>query len=136
MAHEIRWLKFPNVLYVNYQGHQTQKTLNACLTDMANELDRSSEPVMILIDWREVTKTDLKILFQARGHRAFSHPMAARGVLVGMDKQTRFENEVTAVKTRESKNTQYYDTMAEALDYLQNFLEGIDLTTLHRELRV
>ncbi len=48
--------------------------------------------------------------------------MAARGVLVGMPTQAAFENEVTAVTTRQSKNTQYYATMEEAMDYLKDYL--------------
>lgn len=122
MTHEIKWMKADSVLYANYIGHQTTETITACLDDMANELDKASHPVMVLINWLEVTETEPKALFNVKGHRAYSHPMAARGVLVGMPGQSRFENEVTATRTRESKNTQYYNTMEEALTYLQNFL--------------
>jgi hypothetical protein len=38
---------------------------------------------------------------------------------VGFDSQQAFENEVTSVKTRGGKNTQYYKTMDEAMDYLR-----------------
>lgn len=130
MSHTIHWLKFPLLLYVSYEGHQTLETINACLDEMANEMDKADRPAMILIDWRQVTKTEPRVLMSARGHRAFSHPMAARGVLVGMDKQTRFENEISSVQTRDGKNTQYYDTMDEALDYLQHFASDVDLSTL------
>jgi hypothetical protein len=123
MTHEIFWMKVGSVLYVSYQEHQTRETILACLDDMAHELDKAETPVMVLINWNEVTNSDTKALFSVSGHRAFSHPMAARGILVGMPKQTRLENEVAAVKTRQSKNTQYYDTMDEALEYLHNFLE-------------
>ena len=128
MVHEISWMKPGRVLYANYQGHQTKETITACLDDMVAELDKVDEPVMVLINWTEVTETDPKALFQVRGHRAYSHPMAARGVLVGMPKQAKFENEVTAVRTRESKNTQYYDTMDEALHYLRFFLADDTIT--------
>ena len=122
MAHDIEWLKPERVLYVNYKGYQTVETIKACLDDMATELDKAQEPVIVLINWLEVTGTDLKALFSQQGHRAYSHPMAARGVLVGMPSQSKFENEVTAVKTRNAKNTQYYDTIDEAMDYLKDML--------------
>lgn len=122
MAHEIYWMKPNRVLYVSYQDYQSSATIIECLDAMALELDKATEPVIVLINWLEVTGSELKALFHARGHRAYSHPMAARGVLVGMPKQERFENEVTAIQTRESKNTQYYDTMEEAMAYIQNFL--------------
>ena len=123
MAHDIVWLKPERVLSVNYKGHQTAETIRACLDDIVVELDSVKEPVIVLINWLEVTGTDLKALFSQQGHRAYSHPMAARGVLVGMPSQSKFENEVSAVKTRKAKNTQYYDTMAEAMDYLKYMLE-------------
>ena len=127
MAHEVTWMKADRVLYANYKGHQTTETITACLDDMAQELDKAPQPVMVLINWLEVTETEPKALFNVKGHRAYSHPMAARGVLVGMPSQAQFENEVTAVRTRESKNTQYYSTMEEALDYLKHFLEDDNL---------
>lgn len=126
MAHEIYWMKVDKVLYVSYQGHQTTETITACLDDMVVEMDKVTEPIMVLINWTEVTESDPKALFNVRGHRAYSHPMAARGVLVGMPGQAQFENEVTAVQTRESKNTQYYKTMDEAREYLKNFLGDDD----------
>lgn len=122
MAHEVSWMKPKRVLYANYKGHQTTETITACLDEMVKELDTVEEPVFVLINWLEVTETDPKALFSVRGHRAYSHPMAARGVLVGMPGQAKFENEVTAVRTRDSKNTQYYDTLEEALHYLRHFL--------------
>lgn len=130
MAHEMYWMKADKVLYVNYQGHQTTETITACLDDMVIEMDKVTEPIMVLINWTEVTESEPKALFNVRGHRAYNHPMAARGILVGMPGQAQFENEVTAVRTRESKNTQYYKTMDEALDYLKNFLgDDSDLKT-------
>jgi hypothetical protein len=119
MAHEIYWLKPDRVLYVSYQGHQTAATLKACLDDMADQLDTVTYPVIILINWLEVVQADSGVLKSNLGHRAYSHPMAARGVLVGFDRQEAFENEVTAVKTRGGKNTQYYKTLDEALDHLR-----------------
>ena len=95
-THDIHWLKPGRVLYVNYKGHQTSETIKACLDDMAAQLDLVDEPVMVFINWLEVTKSDTRALFKQRGHRAYSHPMAARGVLVGFDQQEAFENEVTA----------------------------------------
>jgi hypothetical protein len=136
MAHTIFWLKFPMLLYVSYEGHQTLDTVVGCLDGMAEELDKATQPAMILIDWRKVSETEPHVLLKAKGHRAFSHPMAARGVLVGMDKQTRFENEISAVQTRDSKNTQYYDTIAEALDYLQYFAEDVDLSSFEAEIQL
>lgn len=123
MAHEVYWLKENKVLFANYQGHQTIETITACLDDMVAEMDKVSEPIVVLINWLEVTETDLKALFNVRGHRAYSHPMAARGVLVGMPSQAQFENEVTAVKTREDKNTQYFKTMEQAMRYLKPILD-------------
>ena len=122
MAHDMYWMKADSVLYVNYKGHQTTETITECLDDMVAELDTVSNPVMVVINWLEVTETEPKALFNVKGHRAYSHPMAARGVLVGMPAQAQFENEVTAVRTRESKNTQYYKTMDEALEYIKYFL--------------
>ena len=119
MAHEIYWMKPNQVLYVGYQEYQTTETITACLDDMASELDAVENPVMVLINWTEVTGQDPKALFNVQGHRAYSHPMAVRGILVGMPKQAQFENEVSAVKTRKSKNTQYYDTMEQAQEYLK-----------------
>lgn len=124
MAHEIYWMKPGKVLYVSYQGHQTPETLKLCLDAMAAQLDTVTQPVVILINWLEVTGSDTGVLRSHMGHRAYSHPMAARGVLVGFNPQEAFENEVTAVKTRQSKNTQYYQTIAEALDYLKPMLEA------------
>lgn len=122
MAHDIYWLKPDRVLFVNYKGYQTLETINACLDDMAAEFDKARQPVVVLINWQEVTGMELKALLKAKGHRAFSHPMAARGVLVGMDRNTKMENEISSVQTREGKNTQYYDTMDEAMEYLKDML--------------
>ncbi|MCL4876706.1 MAG: hypothetical protein KJ064_08615 [Anaerolineae bacterium] len=125
MAHDVHWMKPGRVLYVNYKGYQTEETLVACLDDMEAELDQVDTPVAILINWAEVEGMDLKALLNVRGHRTFSHPMAARGVLVGMDKRTRMENEISSVQTRQGKNTQYYETMEEALEYLKHMLEDL-----------
>lgn len=122
-THDIHWLKIGRVLYVNYKGHQTSETIRACLDDMAEQLDQVNHPVVVLINWLEVTQTDARALFNQRGHRAYSHPMAARGVLVGFDRQEAFENEVTAVNTRRSKNTQYFHTTEEAMEYIRPMLE-------------
>lgn len=124
MAHDIYWMNPGKVLYVSYKGHQTPSTLKACLDDMAAQLDTVSFPAVILINWLEVTSAEPGVLRSNLGHRAYSHPMAARGVLVGFDPQEAFENEVTALKTRQSKNTQYYATMEQAIDYLRPMLEA------------
>ena len=126
MAHHIYWLKPQRILYVSYQGHQTQETLKACLDEMADQLDTVSYPVVVLINWLEVTHADTGVLKSNLGHRAYSHPMAARRVLVGFDRQETFENEITAVKTRGAKNTQYFDTLQEALDRLKLVLSAKD----------
>lgn len=123
MAHDIRWLKPDRVLYVSYQGHQTPDTLKACLDDMALALDTVDHPVVVLINWAEVTHADKDVLRSQPGHRAYSHPMAARGVLVGFNPLEVMMNETTAVNTRGSKNTQYFQHMDEALEYLQPMLE-------------
>lgn len=124
MAHEVYWLKPERILYASYQGFQTPETLKDCLDDMAAQLDTVSHPVVVLINWLEVTGAEPHVLRSQPGHRAYSHPMAARGVLVGFDVAERFQNEVTAVGTRGNKNTQYYNTMEEALNYLQEMLEA------------
>ena len=118
MTHKIEWLKLDRVLLAEFSGHQTEEALRACLDEMAAIFDTCDSPVVALIDWRGVTQRDLKSLLNMHGHRAYSHPMAARSVLVGMDKLAQFENEISAVKTRQTKNTQYYDTMEEAMVYL------------------
>ena len=123
MAHDIRWMKEDRVLYISDQGHQTPDTLKACLDAMADALDTVSHPVIVLINWAEVTHGDKDVLRSQLGHRAYSHPMAARGVLVGFNPLEVMMNESTAVNTRGSKNTQYFQTMTEALEYLQPMLE-------------
>lgn len=133
MAHEIYWMKPDRVLYVAYKGIQNEATLTACLDEIASALDTVSNPVAVLIDWREVEALALKALLNVNGHRTFSHPMAARGVLVGMDKRTRMENEISSVQTRGGKNTQYYDTMEEAMEYLKNMLEDLPAAPLEDE---
>jgi hypothetical protein len=123
MAHDMYWLKPDRVLYANYKGHQTVETITACLDDMAAQFDTVNHPVVVLINWLEVTKTEPGALKEVSGHRAYSHPMAARGVLVGFDPRAAFENEVTAVNTRGDKNTIYFNTLEEAQAYLQDMLE-------------
>ena len=123
MAHEIYWLRSERVLYVSYQGHQTRETLQWTLDAMAAELDQVKQPVVVLINWLEVTDTEKGALLKMHGHRAYSHPMAARGVLVGFDPQLSFENEVNAVQTRGDKNTMYFNLMDDAMNYLQPMLE-------------
>jgi hypothetical protein len=122
MTHEMYWLRPERVLYVSYQGYQNVDTLKETLDAMANELDIVNRPVIVLINWLEVTGSDRGAGLKMRGHRAYSHPMAARGVLVGFDAQTSFENEVTVVQTRGDKNTLYFKTMDEAMAYLQSML--------------
>ncbi len=62
MAHEVKWLKPGRLLYVSYQGHQTPEALKACLNDMADQLDTVTYPVMILINWLEVTDSEPRVL--------------------------------------------------------------------------
>ena len=123
MTHDIHWLKPDRVLYVGYQGHQTPETLKACLDDIAAALDTVTFPIMVLISWLEVTKSDKDVLRSQAGHRAYSHPMAARGVLVGFNPLEVMMNETTAVNTRGSKNTQYFQTMEQAMEYLQPMMD-------------
>lgn len=123
MTHEIRWLKPDRVLYVSYQGHQTAETLKTCLDDMAAALDTVKQPVVILINWTEVSKSDKDVLRSQAGHRAYSHPMAARGVLVGLNPLEVMMNETTSVNTRGTKNTQYFQNMDDAMEYLQPMLD-------------
>lgn len=122
MAYEMYWLRPERVLYVSYQGYQNVDTLKETLDAMANELDTVTRPVVVLINWLEVTGSDRGAGFKMQGHRAYSHPMAARGVLVGFDAQMSFENEVSVVQTRGDKNTMYFKTMDEAMSFLQSML--------------
>src|SRR5690349_8544105 len=126
MAHEILWLNPGRVLYVNYKGHQTLETLKECLDEMAAYLDTVNTPIFLLINWLEVTGADKGVLKSQRGHRTYSHPMAARGVLVGFGPAEAFENEVTSFSTRQSKNTQYFATMEEAKAHLKEILNADD----------
>jgi hypothetical protein len=123
MTHEIRWLKQDRVLYVSYQGYQTSETLKTCLDDIAAALDTVDHPLVVLINWVEVTQADKNVLRSQAGHRTYSHPMAARSVLVGFNPLEVMMNETTAINTRGSKNTQYFQTMDEAMEYLQPMLE-------------
>ncbi len=125
MAHDVYWLKPGRVLYVNYKGHQTPDTLKACLDDMAAEFDTVDHPVVVLINWLEVTSVEKGTLKSQPGHRAYSHPHAARGVLVGFDPTEALQNEITAVSTRRDKNTIYFATMDEAKAYLKDMLEMV-----------
>lgn len=123
MTHEIKWLKEDRLLYANYIGHQTVETITACLDDMASEFDKVDHPIFVLINWQEVTSMEPKALLEVSGHRAYSHPMAARGVLVGFDPLAAFQNQVTSTQTRGDANTIYFKTMDEALAYLDDFLK-------------
>ncbi len=111
MAHEVKWLKPGRLLYVSYQGHQTPEALKACLNDMADQLDTVTYPVMIVINWLEVTDSEPRVLQSQPGHRAYSHPMAARGVLVGFDNVEKYLNTTAVSSARGYSNTQYFDTM-------------------------
>lgn len=122
MAHEINWMKENRVLYVSYQGHQTRDTIKACLDDMATYLDAVPNPIALIISWLEVTSSDVNDLRANMGHRTYSHPMAARGVLVGFNPLEAMMNETTVVNTRGSKNTQYVSTIEEAKEYLEAML--------------
>ena len=124
MAHEVSWMKPNRILYANYMGHQTVETITACLDDMVTALDTVDEHVFVLINWLEVTSMESNALLKVTGHRAYSHPMAARGVLVGFDPLAGFQNEVTASNTRGTSNTIYFKTMDEAIAYLENILDS------------
>lgn len=126
MAHEVYWMKKDKLLYANYVGHQTVETITACLDDMVAEFDAVQSPVFVLINWTEVTSMEPKALLEVTGHRAYSHPMAARGVLVGFDPVAGFQNQVSSTQTRGTANTIYFKTMDEALVYLENFLDDED----------
>lgn len=123
MTHQVYWMKKDRVLYANYMGHQTVETITACLDDMVTEFDTVQHPVFVLINWTEVTSMEPKALLEVTGHRAYSHPMAARGVLVGFDPLAGFQNQVSSAQTRGTSNTIYFKTMDEALVYLENFLK-------------
>jgi hypothetical protein len=124
MAHDIYWLKPGAVLYINYRRDQDVATISDCLDDVAEQLDSVDYPVVVLINWLDVTDVQPGALLDAGGHRAYRHPMAARLVLVGFPRQARFENEVAVVRTRGEKNTRYFDTMEPAMDYLKDMLAG------------
>jgi hypothetical protein len=123
MSHEIYWLRPDRVLYVNYQGYQTPETLQWTLDDMAAELDTAIRPVIVLINWLNVEGCERGAVLKMRGHRAYSHPKAARGILVGFDTQLSFENEVSVMSTRGDKNTMYFNTMEDAMAFVQPMLE-------------
>ena len=123
MAHEVYWMKQGRLLYANYIGHQTVETITACLDDMVTEFNTLDKPAFVLINWLEVTSMESKALLEVTGHPAYSHPMAARGILVGFDPLAGFQNEVTATQTRGTSNTIYFKTMDEALEYLSDFLK-------------
>src|ERR1041385_2315170 len=125
MTHEVKWLKPDRLLYVSYQGHQTPETLKACLDDMAAQLDTVKYPIMILINWLEVTEAEPKVLQSQPGHRAYSHPMAARGVLVGFDNVEKYFNQTAVATTRGYSNTQYFDTMEAAMEFLEPVLANV-----------
>ena len=119
MPHEMYWITPDRLLYVSYQGHQTPDTLKETLDAMAEQLDTVSMPVSILINWREVTSAEPHVLMSQMGHRAYSHPMAAYGLLVGFPAVEKFQNQVAAAKTRGTSNTMYFQTMEQAQDYLR-----------------
>jgi hypothetical protein len=121
--HDVHWLNEGRLLYVSYQGYQTAETVRECLDDMAKFMDTSKDPIFLIINWLEVTKADKGVLQSNRGHRTYSHPMAARGILVGFDPQEAFENEVTSTRTRGEKNTTYFKTLDEALEYAKEFMK-------------
>lgn len=123
-AYEVYWLKPERILYVNYKGHQTPETVNACMDLQAVELDKMSRPVVVLVNWQEVTSVEPGTIQSTSGHRGYSHPMAARGVLVGFDEQLAFQNTLSAYATRQSQHTIYFKTLDEALAYLKDLLEG------------
>lgn len=122
MDNEVYWLKPGRVLYVHYKGYQTAETLQACMDAQADELDKVTTPVGVLVNWLDVTGVEPGAIKSTRGHRGYSHPMAARGVLVGMDRQFAFENEISAYSTRQSQHTKYFATMDAAMDYLRDML--------------
>jgi len=122
MAHVIHWMKENRVLYVSYQGYQTDETIKACLDEMAEYLDAVPQPIAMIINWLEVTGYDKDALRSQAGHRTYSHPMAARGVLVGFNPLEAMLNETTVMNTRGSKNTQYVSTIEEAKEYLEAML--------------
>ena len=123
MSHEIYWLRPERVLYINYQGYQTPETLQWTLDEMAEALDTVKHPVVVLINWLNVEGYERGAVLKMRGHRAYSHSMAARGILVGFDIQLSFENEVSVVNTRGDKNTMYFNTMEDAMAFVQPMLE-------------
>lgn len=123
MTHEVYWMKEDRLLYANYIGEQTVDTITACLDDMVAEFDKVDHPVFVLINWLEVTTMEPKALLQVSGHRAYSHPMAARGILVGFDPLSAFQNQVSATQTRGDANTIYFKTMDEAMQYLEAYLK-------------
>ncbi|MEO8611167.1 MAG: hypothetical protein ABI690_24940 [Chloroflexota bacterium] len=123
MSHEIYWLRPERVLYIKYQGYQTPETLQVTLDDIAEALDTVNHPVVTLINWLQVEGCERGAVLKMRGHRAYSHPMAARGILVGFDPQLSFENEVSVVSTRGDKNTMYFNNMDDAMAYLEPMLE-------------
>jgi hypothetical protein len=125
MAHNIVWLKPDRLLYIDYLGHQTAATLHACLDEIAEVLDQSANPVIMIINWGNVTEADPKILINARGHRAYDHPKAARALLLGMDSNEKFQNEVSAHSSRDTgSHTRYTNSIDEAMDFVRDFFDS------------
>ena len=129
MAH-IEWLEEKRILLATFSGDQDEETLRASMDEIAASFDACETHFVLLIDWREVTHCDLKALLNMGGHRFYKHPMVAREVIVGMDIVARFENEISAVKTRSFKNTQYFNTMDEAISFLDEMLNAAEETPL------
>lgn len=123
MENEVSWMKPGKVLYVHYRGYQTAETIWACMDRQAEALDTAAQPVVVLVNWLDVTGSEAGAIKGSRGHRGYSHPMVARAVLVGMNQKDAFENELSVHSTRQVQHTRYFDTLEAATDFLRNMLE-------------
>lgn len=123
MNHTIEWLRERRVLLVDCFGHQTADTLLACLNDQLPYLDSVDHPIMLIVDWSKVEETDLHILTKSAGHPAYSHPMVARAINVGMNRIDAFQNEIAAAKSKEISHTKYVHTMDDALEFVRSYLD-------------
>ena len=123
MSHEVYWLSPQRVLYAGFYGDQTAETFGACMDSQVAELDRVSQPVVVIADWSEATSVAKDTITGQKNHRAYGHPMVARVVIVGIGKHEIFQNEVANTNARGQSHARYFVTLDEARAYLKDMLQ-------------